>query len=64
MIDQDDKVLPVAPVVGNKAIKIMSFGLEQNKDQPVTRKKATNVSEKNKKELICTVTADKVDCQI
>lgn len=64
MIDQDDKVLPVAPVVGNKAIKIMSFGLEQNKDQPVTRKKATNVPEKNKKELICTVTADKVDCQI
>lgn len=64
MIDQDDKVLPVAPVVGNKAIKIMSFGLEQNKDQPVNRKKVTNGSEKNKKELICTVTADKVDCQI
>ncbi len=64
MIDQDDKVLPVAPVVGNKAIKIMSFGLEQNKDQQVNRKKVTNRSEKSKKELICTVTADKVDCQI
>lgn len=64
LIDQDDKVLPVAPVMGNKVIKIMPFGIEEKMNQATTRKKAGNTPIKKKNELKCTITAEKVDCQI
>lgn len=60
--DYEDKVLPVAPVVGKKVIKVNSF-IEPKQNQPFTRKKTAN-NEKNEQETVCIITPEKVDCQI
>lgn len=63
MSDYEDKVLPVAPVVGKKVVKVNSFAIEQKQNQPFTRKK-TAKDERNKQETVCIITPEKVDCQI
>ena len=63
MSDYEDKVLPVAPVVGKKIVKVNSFDIEQKQNQPFSRKKAVK-DEKPKQEAVCIITPEKVDCQI
>lgn len=63
MSNYEDKVLPVAPIVGKKFVKVNSFDIEQKQNQPFTRKK-TSKAEKNKQETVCIVTPEKIDCQI
>lgn len=51
MSDYEDKVLPVAPVVGKKVIKVNSFAIEPKQNQPFTRKKTANNEKKTGKRL-------------